>query len=92
MVRDKWAGPAGQTGGGMPVEGGSSGGGSGSSALAARHPKQKRKAHSLSIRRTNSTEERQPLGILRGDMLEGQVSLGTRFSPFFSCRQRTQQP
>lgn len=70
------AGPAGQTGGGMPVEGGSSGGGSGSTALAARHPKQKRKAHSLSIRRTNSTEERQPLGILRGDMLEGQVSLG----------------
>lgn len=72
----------------MPVEGGSSGGGGGggsgvSSALAARHPKQKRKAHSLSIRRTNSTEERQPLGILRGDMLEGQVSLAdavTRFS------------
>uniref|UniRef100_A0A3Q3VZN0 Uncharacterized protein n=1 Tax=Mola mola TaxID=94237 RepID=A0A3Q3VZN0_MOLML len=53
----------------MPVEGGSS---SGSSALAVRHPKQKRKAHSLSIRRTNSTEERPP-GILRGDMLEGQV-------------------
>ncbi|CAF98781.1 unnamed protein product, partial [Tetraodon nigroviridis] len=43
------------------------------SALAGRHPKQKRKAHSLSIRRTNSTEER-PLGILRGDMLEGQDS------------------
>lgn len=54
--------------GGMPGEGGSSSG----SALAGRHPKQKRKAHSLSIRRTNSTEER-PLGILRGDMLEGQV-------------------
>ncbi|XP_068199975.1 WD repeat-containing protein 37 isoform X2 [Antennarius striatus] len=53
----------------MPVEGGSSS----SSALAARHPKQKRKAHSLSIRRTNSTEER-PQGILRGDMLEGQDS------------------
>ncbi|XP_023121061.1 WD repeat-containing protein 37-like isoform X1 [Amphiprion ocellaris] len=53
----------------MPVEGGSSSG----SASAARHPKQKRKAHSLSIRRTNSTEERQP-GILRGDMLEGQDS------------------
>lgn len=50
------------------MEGGSSSG----SALAARHPKQKRKAHSLSIRRTNSTEERLP-GILRGDMLEGQV-------------------
>lgn len=50
------------------MEGGSSGG----SASAARHPKQKRKAHSLSIRRTNSTEERPP-GILRGDMLEGQV-------------------
>lgn len=50
------------------MEGGSSSG----SALAARHPKQKRKAHSLSIRRTNSTEERPP-GILRGDMLEGQV-------------------
>ncbi|XP_043960697.1 WD repeat-containing protein 37 isoform X1 [Gambusia affinis] len=43
----------------MPVEGGSSSG----SASAARHPKQKRKAHSLSIRRTNST-----------DMLEGQDS------------------
>ncbi|CAK6952010.1 WD repeat-containing protein 37-like [Scomber scombrus] len=53
----------------MPVEGGSSSG----SASAARHPKQKRKAHSLSIRRTNSTEERPP-GILRGDMLEGQDS------------------
>ncbi|XP_061121254.1 WD repeat-containing protein 37 isoform X2 [Syngnathus typhle] len=53
----------------MPVEGGSSG----SSASTARHPKQKRKAHSLSIRRTNSTEER-PSGIHRGDMLEGQDS------------------
>ncbi|XP_056220451.1 WD repeat-containing protein 37-like isoform X1 [Seriola aureovittata] len=53
----------------MPVEGGSSSG----SASAARHPKQKRKAHSLSIRRTNSTEDR-PLGIQRGDMLEGQDS------------------
>lgn len=51
----------------MPVEGGSSSG-----SVAARHPKQKRKAHSLSIRRTNSTEDR-PLGIHRGDMLEGQV-------------------
>ncbi|XP_075899218.1 WD repeat-containing protein 37-like isoform X2 [Nelusetta ayraudi] len=62
----------------MPVEGGSGGGGGGgsggSSALAARHPKQKRKAHSLSIRRTNSTEERPPPGMLRGDMLEGQDS------------------
>ncbi|KAI4806723.1 hypothetical protein KUCAC02_017534 [Chaenocephalus aceratus] len=53
----------------MPVEGGSSSG----SASAARHPKQKRKAHSLSIRRTNSTEDR-PAGIQRGDMLEGQDS------------------
>uniref|UniRef100_A0A672INS5 WD repeat-containing protein 37 n=1 Tax=Salarias fasciatus TaxID=181472 RepID=A0A672INS5_SALFA len=53
----------------MPVEGGSSSG----SASAARHPKQKRKAHSLSIRRTNSTEERPP-GVQRGDMLEGQDS------------------
>ncbi|KAK0146158.1 WD repeat-containing protein 37 [Merluccius polli] len=51
----------------MPVESGSS-----SSASAARHPKQKRKAHSLSIRRTNSTEERPP-GTYR-DMLEGQDS------------------
>ncbi|KAJ3611558.1 hypothetical protein NHX12_021573 [Muraenolepis orangiensis] len=51
----------------MPVESGSSG-----SASAARHPKQKRKAHSLSIRRTNSTEERPP-GAHR-DMLEGQDS------------------
>uniref|UniRef100_A0A8D3BMR7 WD repeat-containing protein 37 n=1 Tax=Scophthalmus maximus TaxID=52904 RepID=A0A8D3BMR7_SCOMX len=53
----------------MPVEGGSSSG----SASAARHPKQKRKAHSLSIRRTNSTEDRSP-GVQRGDMLEGQDS------------------
>ncbi|XP_037311896.1 WD repeat-containing protein 37-like [Pungitius pungitius] len=53
----------------MPVEGGSSSG----SASAARHPKQKRKAHSLSIRRTNSIEERLP-GFQRGDMLEGQDS------------------
>ncbi|KAM9332148.1 WD repeat-containing protein 37-like isoform 1-T2 [Pholidichthys leucotaenia] len=53
----------------MPVEGGGSSG----SASAARHPKQKRKAHSLSIRRTNSTEERPP-GIQRGDMLDGQDS------------------
>ncbi|XP_077591759.1 WD repeat-containing protein 37 isoform X1 [Stigmatopora nigra] len=53
----------------MPVEGGSSG----SSASAARHPKQKRKAHSLSIRRTNSTEERPP-ATHRGEMLEGQDS------------------
>ncbi|KAM6971408.1 WD repeat-containing protein 37-like [Tautogolabrus adspersus] len=53
----------------MPVEGGSGSG----SASAVRHPKQKRKAHSLSIRRTNSTEERTP-GIIRGDMLEGQDS------------------
>ncbi|XP_060919926.1 WD repeat-containing protein 37-like isoform X2 [Labrus mixtus] len=53
----------------MPVEGGSGSG----SASAVRHPKQKRKAHSLSIRRTNSTEERTP-GITRGDMLEGQDS------------------
>uniref|UniRef100_A0AAQ6ILT0 WD repeat-containing protein 37 n=1 Tax=Anabas testudineus TaxID=64144 RepID=A0AAQ6ILT0_ANATE len=53
----------------MPVEGGSSSG----STSAARHPKQKRKAHSLSIRRTNSTEDRPP-GIQRGDMLEGQDS------------------
>ncbi|XP_030613082.1 WD repeat-containing protein 37-like isoform X2 [Archocentrus centrarchus] len=53
----------------MPVEGGSSSG----SASAVRHPKQKRKAHSLSIRRTNSTEER-PGGIQRGDMLDGQDS------------------
>ncbi|XP_062235602.1 WD repeat-containing protein 37-like [Platichthys flesus] len=53
----------------MPVEGGSSSG----SASATRHPKQKRKAHSLSIRRTNSTEDR-PQGVQRGDMLEGQDS------------------
>ncbi|KAK7881381.1 hypothetical protein WMY93_029790 [Mugilogobius chulae] len=53
----------------MPVEGGTSSG----SASASRHPKQKRKAHSLSIRRTNSTEER-PAGLHRGDMLDGQDS------------------
>lgn len=68
QVRGEQGGRASHEVGGMPVEGGSSSG----SALASRHPKQKRKAHSLSIRRTNSTEERPP-GILRGDMLEGQV-------------------
>uniref|UniRef100_A0A3Q3K7Q7 Uncharacterized protein n=1 Tax=Monopterus albus TaxID=43700 RepID=A0A3Q3K7Q7_MONAL len=52
----------------MPVEGGSISG----SASAARHPKHKHKAHSLSSRHTNSTEERLP-GFQRGDMLEGQV-------------------
>ncbi|XP_026147498.1 WD repeat-containing protein 37-like [Mastacembelus armatus] len=51
----------------MPVEGGSSSG----PAQAACHPKQKRKAHSLSILHTNSTEERPP-GVQRGDMVEGQ--------------------
>lgn len=69
QVKGEQGGRASREVGGMPVEGGSSSGGS---ALASRHPKQKRKAHSLSIRRTNSTEERPP-GILRGDMLEGQV-------------------
>lgn len=51
------------------MEGGSSSG----SASAARHPKQKRKAHSLSLRRTNSTEDRPP-GFQRGEMLDGQDS------------------
>lgn len=84
----KWAGRrATHQVGGMPVEGGSSSG----SALAARHPKQKRKAHSLSIRRTNSTEERPP-GILRGDMLEGQVRTYTPTAMlffFFLCKSYT---
>ena len=47
----------------MPVESGSS--------AAARQAKQKRKSHSLSIRRTNSTEQERT-GLQR-DMLEGQV-------------------
>lgn len=50
--------------GGMPVESGSS--------AAARQAKQKRKSHSLSIRRTNSTE--QDRSGLQRDMLEGQVT------------------
>uniref|UniRef100_A0A8C4IBS6 WD repeat-containing protein 37 n=1 Tax=Dicentrarchus labrax TaxID=13489 RepID=A0A8C4IBS6_DICLA len=48
----------------MPVESGSS--------AAARQAKQKRKSHSLSIRRTNSTE--QDRSGLQRDMLEGQDS------------------
>uniref|UniRef100_A0A8C7Z668 WD repeat domain 37 n=1 Tax=Oryzias sinensis TaxID=183150 RepID=A0A8C7Z668_9TELE len=48
----------------MPVESGSS--------SAARQVKQKRKSHSLSIRRTNSTEQDR-LGLQR-DILEGQDS------------------
>ncbi|XP_068425206.1 WD repeat-containing protein 37 isoform X2 [Clinocottus analis] len=52
------------SGGGMPVESGSS--------AAARQAKQKRKSHSLSIRRTNSTEQERS-GLQR-DMLEGQDS------------------
>uniref|UniRef100_A0A8C9T0Y3 WD repeat-containing protein 37 n=1 Tax=Scleropages formosus TaxID=113540 RepID=A0A8C9T0Y3_SCLFO len=48
----------------MPVESGSS--------AAARQAKQKRKSHSLSIRRTNSTEQERT-GMQR-DMLEGQDS------------------
>lgn len=50
--------------GGMPVETVSS--------TAARQAKQKRKSHSLSIRRTNSTE--QDRSGLQRDMLESQVS------------------
>uniref|UniRef100_A0A3B1KD62 Uncharacterized protein n=1 Tax=Astyanax mexicanus TaxID=7994 RepID=A0A3B1KD62_ASTMX len=46
----------------MPVESGNSG--------AARQAKQKRKSHSLSIRRTNSTEQERPP--IHRDMLEGQ--------------------
>uniref|UniRef100_A0A8B9KER5 WD repeat domain 37 n=1 Tax=Astyanax mexicanus TaxID=7994 RepID=A0A8B9KER5_ASTMX len=48
----------------MPVESGNSG--------AARQAKQKRKSHSLSIRRTNSTEQERPP--IHRDMLEGQDS------------------
>ncbi|XP_069579745.1 WD repeat-containing protein 37 isoform X1 [Brachyistius frenatus] len=48
----------------MPVESGSS--------AAARQAKQKRKSHSLSIRRTNSTEHER--AVLQRDMLEGQDS------------------
>jgi len=59
----------------MPVESGSS---CSSVSAAARHPpKQKRKAHSLSIRRANSREEERPPagppGALHRDMLEAQV-------------------
>nr|XP_043884373.1 WD repeat-containing protein 37 isoform X4 [Solea senegalensis] len=49
----------------MPAESGSSGG-------TARQVKQKRKSHSLSIRRTNSTEQER--SNLQRDMLEGQDS------------------
>lgn len=49
------------------------------SNVAARQAKQKRKSHSLSIRRTNSTE--QDRSGLQRDMLEGQVS-----STFIGCR------
>ena len=42
-----------------------------SGSAAARQAKQKRKSHSLSIRRTNSTEQERS-GLQR-DMLEGQV-------------------
>lgn len=48
----------------MPTESGS--------CSAARQAKQKRKSHSLSIRRTNSSEQERP-GLPR-EMLEGQVS------------------
>uniref|UniRef100_A0AAR2JF68 WD repeat-containing protein 37 n=1 Tax=Pygocentrus nattereri TaxID=42514 RepID=A0AAR2JF68_PYGNA len=48
----------------MPVESGNS--------AAARQAKQKRKSHSLSIRRTNSTEQERPA--IHRDMLEGQDS------------------
>lgn len=51
----------------MPVETGSS--------AAARQAKQKRKSHSLSIRRTNSTE--QDRSGLQRDMLESQVTAPT---------------
>ncbi|XP_023660505.2 WD repeat-containing protein 37-like isoform X6 [Paramormyrops kingsleyae] len=51
----------------MPVEGGSAGGGGG-----VRRAKQKRKSHSLSIRRTNSTEQERP-GTLR-DAVDAQDS------------------
>lgn len=47
----------------MPVESGNS--------AAARQAKQKRKSHSLSIRRTNSTEQDRPTA--HRDMLEAQV-------------------
>ncbi|KAG7260521.1 hypothetical protein CRUP_012879 [Coryphaenoides rupestris] len=60
----------------MPVESGSS---CSSVSAAARHPpKQKRKAHSLSIRRANSREDERPPagppGALHRDMLEAQDS------------------
>ncbi|XP_062335370.1 WD repeat-containing protein 37-like [Osmerus eperlanus] len=45
---------------------------SGSSSSSSRHPKQKRKSHSLSIRRSNSTE--QDRAGLQRDMLDGQDS------------------
>lgn len=63
--------------GGMPVESGSS--------AAARQAKQKRKSHSLSIRRTNSTE--QDRSGLQRDMLEGQVTTCT-----FTQRKYTKTP
>ena len=54
--------------GGMPVETASS--------TAARQAKQKRKSHSLSIRRTNSTEQERS-GLHR-EMLESQVTAHTQ--------------
>ena len=65
--------------GGMPVESGSS--------AAARQAKQKRKSHSLSIRRTNSTE--QDRSGLQRDMLEGQVmmKLQSKHKPTLSARE-----
>ncbi|XP_023660500.2 WD repeat-containing protein 37-like isoform X2 [Paramormyrops kingsleyae] len=56
----------------MPVEGGSAGGGGG-----VRRAKQKRKSHSLSIRRTNSTEQERP-GTLR-DAVDAQPT-GIQYS------------
>ncbi|MEQ2310471.1 WD repeat-containing protein 37 [Ameca splendens] len=67
----------------MPVESGSS--------AAARQAKQKRKSHSLSIRRTNSTE--QDRSGLQRDLLEGQesklpLSLRTNLLDLFSQIER----
>lgn len=55
----------------MPLEGGSS--------ASARQAKQKRKSHSLSIRRTNSTE--QDRSALQRELLEGQVITTPLFVP-----------
>ena len=64
----------------MPTESGS--------CSTARQAKQKRKSHSLSIRRTNSSEQERT-GLPR-DMLEGQVSVWWRCGSCLQCFKNSQ--